>query len=316
MKITKEVKAALVVLTAIVLLIFGYNFLKGNNLLSDDRIFYANYESVDGLNMASIVTVNGLKVGKVLDIDFADEKGNLQVKFVVDNDFAFGKNSVAKIYSAGFIGGKNLAIVPELKPNSFAESGQTLKSSIDIGVMDVVSNRLDPIQQKLNSVLQKTDLMLASLNDILTEENTKNISSSLSSLSASLNSLKYTSGSLQSLIAKNEVNLSETMSNFNQASNNAKILTSKLSQAPIDQTMNELNKTVKSFSAIADKLNSNRGTVGKLLNDDEVYDNLDRATRQLDLLLQDMKLNPKRYVHFSVFEKKDKGYEQPADSLK
>ena len=158
--------------------------------------------------------------------------------------------------------------------------------------------------------------MLASLNKVLTEENTKHISSSLKDLSGSLNSLKYTSGSLQSLIAKNEVNLSQTLTNFNDASTNAKLLTDKLAKVPLDKTIGELNETISLFSEISKKLNSNKGTVGKLLNDEGVYDNLEKATRQMDLLLQDMKLNPKRYVHFSVFGKKNKEYEQPKDSLK
>jgi len=316
LKITKEVKTAIMVLSAIALLIFGYNFLKGNNLLTNSRKFYANYENVGGLTTASIVTINGLKVGKVVDISFSDKAGNLQVAFIVDNDFEFGKNSVAKISGSGIMGGKTLAIIPEINPTVFAESGQTLQSSVDVGIMAAVTGKLDPLQEKLNGVLEKTDLMLAGLNNVLTEENTKNISASLKSLSASLNSLQYTSGSLQSLVAQNELNLNETITNFKDVSSNAKQLTGELSNAKLNETFAKLNETVTTFSNLANKLNANQGTVGKLLNDEKVYDNLDRATRQLDLLLQDMKLNPKRYVHFSVFGKKQKDYEQPKDSLK
>ena len=304
------------VLSAIVLLIFGYNFLKGQNLLSNSRTFYAMYDNVGGLSTSSIVTINGLQVGKILKIDFADQKGNLKVTFNVDSDFEFGKNSTANIYSAGFIEGKYLSIVPEPNPTVMAESGQVLKSKVDAGIMETVTNSLDPIQHKLNSVLQQTDTMLGALNNVLTEENTKYISASIKDLSGSLNSLKYTSGSLQSLLAKNEVTLSQTITNFSDASSNAKLLTDKLAKVPLDKTIAELNETISTFSDISKKLNSNEGTVGKLLNDEGVYDNLEKATRQMDLLLQDMKLNPKRYVHFSVFGKKNKEYEQPKDSLK
>lgn len=316
MKITKEVKAGVMVLSAIALLIFGYNFLKGNNLLTNSRTFYALYDNVEGLSTSSLVTINGLQVGKILKIEFEDEKGKLRVTFSVDSDFKFGKNSIAQIYSAGFISGKSLSIIPEPNATTMAENGQVLKSKVDDGLMDVVASSLDPIQQKLNAVLQKTDVMLASVNILLNEENTKNISTSLKDLSSSLNSLKYTSGSLQSLLAKNEVNLSKTITNFSEASTNAKTLTEKLANAPLDQTIAELNKTVATFSAISKKLDNGQGSAGKLLNDDDVYDNLEKATRQLDLLLQDMKLHPKRYVHFSVFGKKDKEYVQPKDSLK
>ena len=316
MSITKEVKAAVMVLLAITLLIFGYNFLKGNNLLTNNRTFYALYDNVEGLSTSSLVTINGLQVGKILKIDFADDSGKLKVTFNVNSDFKFGKNSIAKIYSAGFISGKSLGIVPEVNAVALAESGQVLKSKVDDGMMDMVVSSLDPIQHKLNAVLQKTDVMLTSLNLLMNEENSKNISASLKDLSSSLKSLKYTSGSLQSLLAENEVNLSQTMTNFKDASVNAKTLTAKLSNAPIDKTMATLNETVNTFSSISKKLNSSQGTAGKMLNDENVYNNLEKATRQLDLLLQDMKLHPKRYVHFSVFGKKDKGYNQPKDSLK
>ena len=304
------------VLSAIALLIFGYNFLKGNNLLTNSRTFYALYDNVEGLSTSSLVTINGLQVGKIRKIDFEGENGKLRVTFSVDSNFKFGKNSIAQIYSAGFISGKSLSIIPEANPSTLAKNGQELKSDVDDGLMDVVANSLDPIQQKLNAVLQKTDVMLASINTLLNEENTKNISASLKDLSSSLNSLKYTSGSLQSLLAKNEVNLSNTITNFSDASANAKKLTEKLASAPLDETVTKLNETVSTFSAISKKLNSSQGTAGKLLNDEKVYNNLEKATRQLDLLLQDMKLHPKRYVHFSVFGKKEKDYVQPKDSLK
>lgn len=304
------------VISAIVLLIFGYNFLKGNNLLSNDRTFYAMYDNVEGLTTASLVTVNGLKVGLVRNIDFADAKGKLKVTFVVDSDFQFGKNSVAKIYSAGFISGKSLAIIPESTPTEMAISGQQLKSEVEVGLMDSVTSSLDPLQDKLNAVLTKSEILISSLNKVLNEENTQNISASLKDLSGSLNSLKYTAGSMQSLMAKNEVNITKTLSNFTDASTNAKVFSDKLSDVKIENMMGELETTIKSFSAISEKLNSSSGTAGKLLNDDKVYDNLDRATRQLDLLLQDVKLHPKRYVHFSVFGKKDGEYEKPNDPLK
>ena len=304
------------VLSAIALLIFGYNFLKGNNLLTSSRTFYALYDNVEGLSTSSLVTINGMQVGKIRKIGFEDTKGKLRVTFSVESDFEFGKNSIAQIYSAGFISGKSLSIIPEQNAVTLAENGQELQSKVDDGLMDVVANSLDPIQQKLNAVLQKADVMLASINILLSEENTKNISTSLKDLSSSLNSLKYSSGSLQSLLAKNEVNLSQIITNFSHASANAKTLTEKLAKAPLDETVAKLNETVSTFSSISKKLNSSHGTAGKLLNDENVYNNLEKATRQLDLLLQDMKLHPKRYVHLSVFGKKEKEYKQPKDSLK
>ncbi|WP_010520955.1 MlaD family protein [Aquimarina agarivorans] len=315
MKITREVKASILVLSAIALLIFGYSFLKGKNLLKTDRVFYAMYDNVEGLTTSSPVTINGFKVGKVLKIEFADAKGKLTVTFSVTNDFKFGKNSTAKIYSMGFVEGNGLAIVPEKNPKIFAKSNDFLKSHIELGMIDAITDQLSPLQNKIETVLTKTDVLIASLNKILSEENAIVLGKSLKDLSSSLNSLKYTTGTAQSLISENQLKLSQTISNFNEASVGIKTLSTKLSNAPVDDLIRKLDASVATFSGIAANLKAGKGSAGKFLNDNEVYDNLDRATKQLDMLLQDMKLNPKRYVHFSVFGKRNKDYKKPKDSL-
>ena len=316
MKITKEAKTALLVISAIILLIFGYNFLKGKNLLSNDKVFYALYNNVEGLNNSSKITINGFVVGHIIDISFADKSGKLKVTFNVQNDFKFGKNSVAKIYSAGFIGGKNIAIIPEENPKAYAEGNETLRSFVEIDIIDEFSDKLDPIQNKLNIVLDKTALMITSLNKVLNEDNTKNISESLKSLSVTLNNLKTTTKNVNGLIASKQSSFNTIINNFEKSSNNINEFSKEVAAIEVSKLTSNLNKTVSEFSKIADKLNSKSGTAGKLINDPKIYNNLDRATRQLDLLLQDVKLNPKRYVHFSVFGKKGKEYNQPKDSLK
>ena len=316
LNITKEAKTALLVISAIVLLIFGYNFLKGKNLLSNDKVFYALYENVEGLNSSSKVTINGFVVGHIIDISFANKEGKLKVTFQIENDFQFGKKSVAKIYSTGFIGGKNIAIIPEENPTAFAEGNETLASFVEIDVVSEFSDKLDPIQNKLNVVLDKTAVMITSLNRVLNEENTNNISESLKSLSSTLNNFKKTTASLNTLIADNKSSLSLTIDNFKKSSDNINKFSQEISNAEVSKLIADLNTIVGDFSKVASKLNTTSGTAGKLINDPRVYDNLDRATRQLDLLLQDVKLNPKRYVHFSVFGKKGKEYNKPKDSLK
>ncbi len=315
MKITKEVKASILVLSAIALLIFGYSFLSGKNLLRTDRIFYAMYDNVEGLSTSSPVTINGFKVGKILKIEFADAKGKLKVTFSVANKFEFGKNSEAKIYSMGFVEGNGLAIIPEKNPTVYAKSKDFLKSNKELGMIDSLTSQLSPLQSKIETVLTKTDILIGSLNRVLNEENTTVISKSLKDLSSSLKSLKYTTGTAQTLISDNQLKLSETITNFNEASAGIKSLSTKLSKAPVDDLITKLDASVNTFSDIATSLKSGKGTAGKFLNDDDVYNNLDRATRQLEMLLQDMKLNPKRYVHFSVFGKKNKDYNKPNDSL-
>ncbi len=316
MKITREIKTAILVIFAIILLIFGYNFLKGENLFGDDKVFYATYNNVEGLTVSSKVTVNGFVVGKIKDIDFADAGGDLKVTFNVEGDFEFGKNSVVKIYSASFIGGKNLAIIPEVNPKQMAKSGDEITSKIEPGLIGEVVSKLDPIQAKLETVLEEASTSLSSINALLNKENTANISKAIKSLTNTLSTLEYTAKNVDALLGKNQNNIDSTILNFKQSSENINKMSNEIAEVKIAEMMSSLDKTITNFSDIAAKVNSNKGTAGKLINDATIYNNLDRATRQLDLLLQDMKLNPKRYVHFSVFGKKGKEYNKPKDSLK
>ncbi len=316
LKITKEIKAALIVLSAIALLIFGYNFLKGNNLLTHDKEFYAYYDNVDGLDTASKVTINGYHVGKVQDIAFADDSGKLKVTFTIESDFKFGANSKAQIYSASIIGGKSLAIIPESNPSEFAESGATLVSDTDQGMIGELTSKIDPISDKLERVLGKVDTTLTGINRILSEENTTVISKSLADLSITLNSFKATSARIDGILVENEANLNAGLSNFKSASSNINDFSKDLAEANIEEITQRLNQVSKDVASLTQKVSNGNGTAGKFINDPAVYDNLDRATRQLDMLLQDLKLNPKRYVHFSLFGKRNKEYKKPKDSLK
>ncbi len=315
MKITKEIKAALIILSAIALLIFGYNFLKGNNLLSHDKEYFAFYDNVGGLDHASKVTINGLQVGKVKDITFADVSGKLKVAFTIESDFKFGTNSKAQIYSASLIGGKNLAIIPEQNPTTFAESGTTLPSSIDEGMVGELTSKIDPISEKLNRVLSKVDTTLTGINSLLNKENTTVIAKTLKDLSSTINSFKSTSSKVHGLLAENESNLNTALTNFKNASGNVDKLSEELSTIDIREIAERLDKITKDVASMTAKVDNGTGTVGKFINDPSVYKNIDRATKQLDQLLQDMKLHPKRYVHFSIFGKKNKEYVKPKDSL-
>ena len=145
---SKEIKTAILVIAALLLVIFGYNYLKGNNLLDKSKIFYATYDNVEGLAPSSKVTINGLPVGRVLKIDFADKTGKLVVKFVIEKDFEFSKNSIARVYGGGLIGGKSLSIVPSYEKELTALSGDTLAGEVEDGMMELVNERLTPLQQK------------------------------------------------------------------------------------------------------------------------------------------------------------------------
>ncbi|MFD1095953.1 MlaD family protein [Salegentibacter chungangensis] len=316
MKFTKEVKTALLAIVAILMLIFGYSFLKGKNLLENSRTFYAVYDDVEGLSPSSAVTINGLKVGQVTNIDFLNREGKLLVTFTVENEFPFSKNSIAEVYGGGLIGGKSLAVIPTYDEASVAKSGDTLKSRTDTGIMELVNERLTPLQEKLENTVVSADSLLSSLNRVLDDSTRHNIQNTFEDLSVTVSSFKGTAIALEDIVEGNQQKLDRTFTNLDEMSTNFNQFSDTLSQVNLKQMTTNLENVIADFEQVSNKLSSGEGTAGKLLNDDKVYNNLDRATKQLEQLLQDIKLNPRRYVRFSLFGKKPAPYEPPKDSLK
>lgn len=315
MKLSNEVKTALLGIVAIALLIFGYSFLKGKNPFSSDRIFYAKYDNVEGLTKSSAVTINGFQVGSVTDITFLNASGELLVKMNVKDEFQFSKQSVARIYGGNLIGGKSIEIIPE-EGKQLAVSEDTLKSAVGDGLLELVNERLTPLQQKIESAVSNADSLLIGMNNILDAKAQESIKSSIASLNTTMSSFNNSAKSIEHLLASNTGKLNNTFTNLEETTGNFQKFSDTLAQVNVNGLIAEIQDIAENFKEISEKLNTKEGTVGKLLNDDKIYDNLDRATRQLDLLLQDVKLNPKRYVHFSVFGKKQKQYTKPEDSLK
>ncbi|MBW2960798.1 MlaD family protein [Mesonia aestuariivivens] len=315
MKLTNEVKTALLAIVAIILLVFGYSFLKGNNLLDNNRNFYAVYNDVEGLAVSSPVTINGLQVGSVTDIDFLDGKGRILVTMMVQNDFKFSKSSTARIYGGDLIGGKSMSIIPEYNGQK-AESGDTLKGDIDEGLLELVNDRLKPLQEKIENTVVSADSLLNGINGILNQETRDNLKATIAKLNETMGSFKNAANNLDGLLARNSGKLDKTFTNLDELSTNLNSFSDTLSKIEVNRLVGEFEGVIKDFKGIADGLNDGEGTAGKLLKDDKVYNNLDRATKQLEQLLQDVKLNPKRYVHFSVFGKNPGEYKEPKDSLK
>ena len=316
MKYTKEVKTALLALVAILLFIFGYSFLKGKNWFDSSRTFYAIYNDVEGLTPSSPVTINGLEVGNVTDIGFLDNSGKLVVTFTVDNEFPFSKNSVAQIYGGGLIGGKSVAILPKYEQGNMAKSGDTLESAIEEGLLELVNERLTPLQEKVEKVIVSTDSLVSAFNQILNEETRKDLKNSIEDLSITVASLKKTAGTAENILSENSPKLQRTFTNLEEMTTNLNNFSDTLSQVDLKKMSNDLETSIANFEDFTTKLNSGDGTAAKLINDPTVYNNLERATNQLDELLQDVKLNPKRYVHFSIFGKNPGPYSPPKDSLK
>jgi phospholipid/cholesterol/gamma-HCH transport system substrate-binding protein len=284
--------------------------------LDGSRTFYAVYDDVEGLARSSKVTINGLQVGKVTDIQIIDSRGNLAITFTVENDFEFSKNSIARIYGGGIIGGKSLAIVPTYEQGQMAKDGDTLKSEIEEGLLELVNDRLTPLQKKIENVIVSVDSLVNGFNEILNPNTRQNLRNSFASLDRTMASLENTSGTLNGILTDNKPKLDRTFTNLDEMSYNFNSFSDSLAEVNLAGIVNDFEEIAADLKNVAAKANSTDGTVGKLLNDPKVYDNLDRATKQLEQLLQDVKLNPKRYVHISVFGKRNKDYKPPKDSLK
>lgn len=307
------------VIVAIIVVIFGYSFMKGHNIFDSSRDFYAVYDNVNGLSSSATVNINGKKVGSVSEIHFLDKKGKILVYMRISNDFKFSKNSVAAIYSDGLIGGKSVKIIPDYR-GELAKSGDTLKSKIEINTIENVKNHLEPIQKKLMIALGGIDSLVSGINEILDTTGRRNIKGTLVQVNSTMSHLNNSAAQIDKLMSENSVKLDTTIDNLSKTAYNFSNFSDSLAQIKVKPLLVKVNHMLDDFKEITTKLNDGEGTAGKLLNDNEVYDNLEITTKQLQELIQDIKLNPKRYIHvkFSIFGGKDKSkpYEKPDDPLK
>lgn len=311
MKLTKEIKTGLLAVFAISTFILGYNYLKGSSLLQKERVFFTVYDNVEGLDLSSPVTLNGLKVGKVQEIVISPQDAKLIVKFKIERDFVFSNQSVARIYGGGIIGGKSLAIVPDYESKIPAKSGDTLKGEVEEGIMELVNDRLTPLQTKIESAVVGVDSLMYSVNNVMDPKSRKSLRESIDNLNKITTSFAVSSKSLENLLKDNEQKLSNTFENLDITTQNFAKLSDSLAQINLGQIVNELETTLANFKELSENLNSGEGTLGKLLKDDSLYTNLEYATKQLEELLQDIKLNPKRYIHVSVFGRKAGEFQEP-----
>lgn len=316
MKYSKEVKTGILAVIAIVILIFGYNFLKGKNLLDPSRTFHAVYADVEGLSQSSPVTINGMRVGQVTKIDFLNETGILVVSFNVESDFEFSRNSLAQIYGGSIIGGKSLAIVPEYEIGQTAKSGDTLPSDVEEGIMELVNERLTPLQIKVERAIVSTDSLITSFNQVLTPDTRNNIVTTFDELAETVKAFRGTAESLNAVIEGNSENIEQSVANLEETSSNFSRFSDSLALVDLGGMSRDIQKVTSDFEEISNSLKNGEGTAGKLLTDESVYNNLDRATQQMEQLLQDIKLNPRRYVNFSLFGRRPGPYHPPADTLK
>ena len=308
MKFTKEIKVGFLAVLGIMMSVFSYNYLKGINLFDKNRKFIVKYEKVDGLSVSNPVTMNGFKIGKVQKINFNSKNTReLLVDIIIDNDVIFPKTSLAELYETGLIGGKAIAIIPDYKNDStIAIDGDYLRGVIKPGLTELVNQILPQVQLQIEAVMKNAEIVLQNINTLFDDETKKELKSSIEDFSNLTSSLSETSDEISKLIADNSENLTNSLSDFRSASNNIKSITDSLNSDDIKSITINLNSLVNNLNSITTSLKNSEGTAGKLINDKSIYDNLENATNQLNRLIEDIKLNPSRYINFSVFGKKNK----------
>lgn len=303
---TKEVKIALVAIVGIVVLFFGLHFLKGMPVFSNDDVYYASFDDISGLSSSNPIYADGYQVGTVKAIDYDYQKGGkVLVEFMVDNDMRIPKGSTAEI-SSDLMGNVKMNLLLANNPRERVEPGDTIIGGLNGGVMGSVQALVPTIEKtlpKVDSILTSVNLLLADPSIARTLHNAEKISANLTTTSANLNQLvAQVNGRVPGMMNKADYALGKAGSTLD----NTEKLTSNLAALDIASTMSKVDQTISNLQNVTDKLNSKDGTVGLLMNDPGLYNNLNSTMRSADSLLKDLKSHPKRYVHFSLFGKKNK----------
>ena len=312
MKFTKEIKAGLIAILAIVGFVILFQFMKGKSLFTTDNIFYAKFDNVEGLAASNPVSINGLKVGQVdqiIPITEPDGKIHFVVKVTIDDNFEFSKKSTLEIFEPGLMSGKEMRV--NLAYGSpMAKDGDTLKGAFTLSMMNNISSQVGPVKDQLQVVLKRVDSLMVNANAMTDAQNQQAIRALLSSLNRTVTSFESTSQQTNALLANNDPRIQKMLDNANLATVSARTTIDKYGRVADEVDVQKLNNTIDKLSLTADKLNgiisgiqNGEGSLGKLAKDEQLYQNLNESSANLNNLILDLKANPKRYLNFSVFGK-------------
>jgi len=306
LKYKREFKIGLVSFVILIAFIWGVNFIKGHNFFSPNNSYYAVYPSSGGLQTGRVVKINGVTVGLVSDIRFySPDLDSVVVRFDVDKKYRFTRNSIVEIGSGtSLMSDVEMSIV--LVPGGMlAEDGDTLQGVLNGGLMEMIGSTIKPLRTSVVQTLASLDSALKRVNELMDQENQANISSSLASLSVTLENTRKMSADLAAMLDREQGQIPRIADHLASGTGKLDSLLAEVSAEDFASTLADLRSTLANLAEITAKVNSGEGTVGRLLEDGQVYDNLVEATRSLDALLADVKANPRRYVNVSVFGKKE-----------
>ncbi len=306
MKLSKEIKTAVFVIVSILLFIFGFNFLKGTSILDKKKTIYAIYNEVDGLMVGASVSVKGLAIGNVVSLDFLPNSTNILVTLKVKDKLRFSPNSIATLYESGLIGGIAISIDPVFESGNIVKSGDTLRSVIKPGLTELINEQIQPLQRNLQSILISIDTLFLGVANIMNNDSQNNLKVALDDMTSAISSINSTAEILEKTIKNNDLKINNTIGNIESISSNMEKITDSIANTNLNNTILNLEKSIEGISQAIQELNSDNSSLGLLIREDEFYKNLNSSVYDLNKLLIDLKNNPKKYVHFSIFGRKDK----------
>lgn len=305
--------------SAITAFIWGIGFLKSSGFFSDNFYVYAVYPKIDNLIPANPLQISGYKIGQVRSISLINKGGRNQVlvKFLVTEDIAIPKNSIAKIVSTDLLGSKVVEVMFSSE-KQFLKSGDTLRSDLEQGLKESFNQQLGPLQAKAESLISSIDSVMTVVSLVLNTRTRSNIEQSFESVRRAILTIEQTAYKMDDLIASEKPKMSSIFTNLNGITSNLNkseqkinnILTNfsnlsdSLAKSQLRSAISNADITIRELNQLVTKINAGQGTMGKLMKNDSLYNNLNKSSEDLDMLLKDLKEHPKRYVHFSIFGRK------------
>ena len=315
-RLSKEFLTGFVFILTIVLLIYGIKFLKGLNVFEPEKTYYSIYNDIDGLQVGSSVNLNGFNIGTVSNIQLISLNNNLLVSLNINNLDSIPNNSVFKIVNQDLMGTKGVSLVFG-KSLEFAQVGDTIKSSIENSLQDEVNAQILPLKNKAEELIGSVDSLLTIVSAVLNKNTRENLSNSLKSLDLTFSLMSKTMIKVDSLIYKNDNRLTSILTNIesitstiNSNNSNIKNVMENVSSISDSLAKSDILSLVNNLNEITNNIARGKGSLAKLINDDNFYDNLEKSSKEMNLLIEDIKNNPSRYVNFSILGGSKKSYQK------
>lgn len=324
MKYTKEIKTGVLALSAIALLVLGINFLKGSSFFGGDDVYYAYFSNSGGVTPANSVVVNGVEIGKIIDVKITNSKDSLrrvEMKFSIqDENFKIPKDSKITVGAIELLS-KGMIIQPGHIEKGIFQPGDKIQGETLVDIFSQVKLYVDPINAKLQKLMASVDKVVTSFSAFWDTTATSSLTTSLEEVQIAIHRFGVVAKDVEGLIKDEKVRLHNIFSNVESITENLKLsnekisgiignvdkITNDIATADLKKVMGEAQDAIHKFSLILNDINEGKGSIGKLAKDEKLYNELVKSNKSLQDLLNDLELHPERYVHFSVFGRKSKG---------